>query len=186
MAWILYLIFSSDSFILYSHGRMDWGCFSLNYSNMNFFLGYYWFHPAQAHIFAIVWFSVQGKKECFASCLFVCYDLIRPDVVLELAWLNNMIDFSFPYLLQVFFSPFFHYFLMHSILRTFPPDLLDYYKISQFIREYTSKVDELVKDKIEAQNEVKAKESEEKDLVAQHVRTLFVCLNPCVIYYLFV
>lgn len=45
--------------------------------------------------------SLQGKKECFASCLFVCYDLIRADVALELAWLNNMMDFAFPYLLQV-------------------------------------------------------------------------------------
>lgn len=44
---------------------------------------------------------MQGKKECFASCLFICYDLIRPDVALELAWMNNMIDFAFPYLLQV-------------------------------------------------------------------------------------
>jgi hypothetical protein len=44
---------------------------------------------------------MQGKKECFASCLFVCYDLIRADVVLELAWMHNMIDFAFPYLLQV-------------------------------------------------------------------------------------
>lgn len=43
----------------------------------------------------------QGKKECFASCLFTCYDLIRPDIALELAWMNNMIDFAFPYLLQV-------------------------------------------------------------------------------------
>ncbi|XP_039016474.1 clathrin heavy chain 1-like [Hibiscus syriacus] len=67
----------------------------------------------------LVYFIDQGKKECFTSCLFVCYDLIRPDV-LELAWINNMIDFAFPYLLQ-------------------------------FIREYTCKVDELIKDKIEAQ-----------------------------------
>ncbi|XP_042422922.1 clathrin heavy chain 1-like [Zingiber officinale] len=37
----------------------------------------------------------------------------------------------------------------------------------QFIREYTSKVDELIKHKIEAQNEEKTKEKEEKDLVAQ-------------------
>ena len=44
---------------------------------------------------------IQGKKECFATCLFVCYDLIRPDVALELAWINNMLDFAFPYLLQV-------------------------------------------------------------------------------------
>ncbi|THU69571.1 hypothetical protein C4D60_Mb08t15820 [Musa balbisiana] len=84
----------------------------------------------------LVYFIEQGKKECFASCLFICYELIRPDVALELAWMNNMIDFAFPYLLQ-------------------------------FIREYTSKVDELVKYKIEAQNEVKSKEKEEKDLVAQ-------------------
>lgn len=47
---------------------------------------------------------MQGKKECFASCLFVCYDLIRADVALELAWMNNMIDFAFPYLLQVCIS----------------------------------------------------------------------------------
>ncbi|CAI0415749.1 unnamed protein product [Linum tenue] len=84
----------------------------------------------------LVYFIEKGKKECFASCLFVCYDLVRPDVALELAWMNNMIDFAFPYLLQ-------------------------------FIREYTGKVDELVKDKLEAQKEVKAKEQEEKDVIAQ-------------------
>jgi clathrin heavy chain len=84
----------------------------------------------------LVYFIEQGKKECFASCLFVCYDLIRADVALELAWMNNMLDFAFPYLLQ-------------------------------FIREYTGKVDELIKDKIEAQKEVKAKEKEEKDVMAQ-------------------
>ncbi|PKA50598.1 Clathrin heavy chain 1 [Apostasia shenzhenica] len=84
----------------------------------------------------LVYFIEQGKKECFASCLFVCYDLIRPDVAFELSWMNNMIDFAFPYLLQ-------------------------------FIREYTGKVDELIKDKIESQNEVKAKEKEEKEMVAQ-------------------
>lgn len=50
-------------------------------------------------------FVLQGKKECFASCLFVCYELIRPDVALELAWMNNIIDFAFPYLLQVNFYP---------------------------------------------------------------------------------
>ncbi|PWZ37419.1 Clathrin heavy chain 1 [Zea mays] len=84
----------------------------------------------------LVYFIEQGKKECFASCLFICYDLIRPDVALELAWMNNMLDFAFPYLLQ-------------------------------FIREYTSKVDDLVKDRIESQNEERVKEKEEKDLVAQ-------------------
>ncbi|PNX71476.1 clathrin heavy chain 1-like protein [Trifolium pratense] len=84
----------------------------------------------------LVYFIDQGKKECFASCLFVCYDLIRVDVALEHAWMHNMIDFAFPYLLQ-------------------------------FIREYTGKVDELVKHKIESQNEVMAKEQEEKEVIAQ-------------------
>lgn len=41
--------------------------------------------------------------------------------------------------------------------------------ILQFIREYTGKVDELIKDKIEAQSEAKAKESEEKDIIKQQV-----------------
>jgi hypothetical protein len=44
----------------------------------------------------------------------------------------------------------------------------------QFIREYTGKVDELVKYKIEAQKEVKAKEQEEKDVIAQQV----IILHP--------
>ena len=42
----------------------------------------------------------------------------------------------------------------------------------QFIREYTGKVDELIKEKIEALNEVKAKEKEEKDVIAQQVFAL--------------
>lgn len=39
----------------------------------------------------------------------------------------------------------------------------------QFIREFTGKVDDLIKDKIEAMKEVKAKESEEKDVMMQQV-----------------
>lgn len=39
----------------------------------------------------------------------------------------------------------------------------------QFIREYTGKVDELMKVKIERLNEAKTKEREEKEVVAQHV-----------------
>eukprot|EP00043_Microstomoeca_roanoka_P006604 m.64179 g.64179 ORF g.64179 m.64179 type:complete len:1667 (-) comp13482_c1_seq1:229-5229(-) len=41
------------------------------------------------------------NKECFAACLFTCYDLIKPDVALELAWRNRMMDFAMPYLIQV-------------------------------------------------------------------------------------
>lgn len=41
--------------------------------------------------------------------------------------------------------------------------------VFQFIREYTGKVDELIKDKIEAAIDAKAKESEEKDVIKQQV-----------------
>jgi clathrin heavy chain len=33
--------------------------------------------------------------------LFQCYDLLRPDVILELAWRHNIMDFAMPYLIQV-------------------------------------------------------------------------------------
>jgi clathrin heavy chain len=39
----------------------------------------------------------------------------------------------------------------------------------QFLREYSTKVDDLIKDKLEATEEKKSKENEEKDLVAQSV-----------------
>jgi clathrin heavy chain len=40
-------------------------------------------------------------KECFAACLFTCFELVRPDVVLELAWRHNIFDYAMPYLIQV-------------------------------------------------------------------------------------
>uniref|UniRef100_A0A7M4DYS9 Clathrin heavy chain n=1 Tax=Crocodylus porosus TaxID=8502 RepID=A0A7M4DYS9_CROPO len=47
------------------------------------------------------WFLEEGKQECFAACLFTCYDLLHPDVVLELAWRHNIMDFAMPYFIQV-------------------------------------------------------------------------------------
>lgn len=47
------------------------------------------------------WFLVEGKKECFGACLFTCYDLLRPDVVMETAWRHNIMDFAMPYFIQV-------------------------------------------------------------------------------------
>lgn len=47
------------------------------------------------------WFVEQSEKECFAACLYTCYDLIKPDVVLELAWMNKLMDFAMPYMIQV-------------------------------------------------------------------------------------
>jgi len=50
---------------------------------------------------------------------------------------------------------------MHGIMDFAVPYLL------QFMREYTTKVDELIKDKIEATEEKRSKESDEKEVVAQ-------------------
>lgn len=90
--------------------------------------------------------------------------------------MNNIIDFAFPYILQVIF--FFccpPAWLFISIV----PHLTSF---SQFIREYTSKVDELVKDKIDAQKEVKAKEQEEKELVAKQVLLSFCIIDGLLSY----
>merc|ERR1712066_257222 len=46
------------------------------------------------------YFCETENKECFAACLYTCYDLIRPDVGLELAWRKNMLDFAMPFLIQ--------------------------------------------------------------------------------------
>lgn len=49
----------------------------------------------------IAWFLESDYHECFAACLFQCYDLLRPDVILELAWRHNIMDFAMPYMIQV-------------------------------------------------------------------------------------
>ena len=49
----------------------------------------------------IAWFLEIGKPECFASCLYSCYDLLRPVVIMELAWSHNIMGYAMPYLIQV-------------------------------------------------------------------------------------
>ncbi|XP_033115342.1 clathrin heavy chain 1 isoform X2 [Anneissia japonica] len=49
----------------------------------------------------IAWFLEGKNYECFAASLFNCYDLLRPDVILELAWRHNIMDFAMPYMVQV-------------------------------------------------------------------------------------
>ena len=49
----------------------------------------------------IAWFLDQENHPCFAACLFSCYDLLRPDVILELSWRHNIMDFAMPYMIQV-------------------------------------------------------------------------------------
>jgi len=74
-------------------------------------------------------FVKEGLKECFAAALYTCYDVVKPDVALELAWRNNIIDSVMPYLIQV-------------------------------LREYTGKVDTLIKDKEKAEKEKEKKQQQ--------------------------
>lgn len=47
------------------------------------------------------YFIEVGKRECFAAMLYVCYDLMRPDVVMELAWRHGLNDFAMPYMVNI-------------------------------------------------------------------------------------
>ena len=49
----------------------------------------------------LAYFLDKKAYDCFAACLFQCYDLLHPDVILELAWRHNIMDFAMPYLIQV-------------------------------------------------------------------------------------
>lgn len=42
-----------------------------------------------------------GRKDCFAAGLYICYDMLRPDVVFELSWRHNLQNFAMPYMIQV-------------------------------------------------------------------------------------
>lgn len=46
-------------------------------------------------------FVDKEAKECFAACLYTCYEHVRADVVMELAWRHNIMDYAMPYLIQV-------------------------------------------------------------------------------------
>lgn len=49
----------------------------------------------------LAYFLDKKAYDCFAACLFQCYDLLHPDVILELAWRHKIMDFAMPYLIQV-------------------------------------------------------------------------------------
>jgi clathrin heavy chain len=46
-------------------------------------------------------FVENDDSSCFVACMFTCYDLIRPDVVMELAWKHKLADVAMPYMIQV-------------------------------------------------------------------------------------
>jgi clathrin heavy chain len=48
----------------------------------------------------ITYFVDNKENECFAACLYTCYELIRPDVVMELAWRMNLMNFAMPFMIQ--------------------------------------------------------------------------------------
>ena len=48
----------------------------------------------------IGWFLERQLYDCFGACLFQCYDLVRVDVILELAWRHNIMDFAMPFMIQ--------------------------------------------------------------------------------------
>jgi len=47
------------------------------------------------------YFVSQENTECFAATLYTCYDFVKPDVALELAWRHKFLDFAMPYLIQI-------------------------------------------------------------------------------------
>lgn len=58
-------------------------------------------HDAETAEQLLAYFLDNGQHDCFAACLYQCYDLLRPDVILELAWKNKIMDFAMPYMIQV-------------------------------------------------------------------------------------
>ncbi|WFD03268.1 Clathrin heavy chain [Malassezia obtusa] len=46
------------------------------------------------------YFVDTGNKECYAAMLFACYDLLAPDVVMEVAWRHALHDFTKPFEIQ--------------------------------------------------------------------------------------
>lgn len=46
-------------------------------------------------------FFVQEKEaECFSACLYTCGEFVKPDVALELAWVNQLMGWVMPYMIQ--------------------------------------------------------------------------------------
>jgi len=43
----------------------------------------------------------KGEKEFFTCCLYTCYELIKPDVAMELAWRFGLIEYAMPFFIQL-------------------------------------------------------------------------------------
>ncbi|KAJ5273478.1 clathrin heavy chain [Penicillium angulare] len=41
-----------------------------------------------------------GSRECYVGMLYACYDLIRPDVIMEISWRKGLHEFTMPYMIN--------------------------------------------------------------------------------------
>ncbi|KAJ5964448.1 uncharacterized protein N7479_004324 [Penicillium vulpinum] len=41
-----------------------------------------------------------GSRECYVGMLYACYDLIRPDVIMEISWRKGLHDFTMPFMIN--------------------------------------------------------------------------------------
>jgi clathrin heavy chain len=41
-----------------------------------------------------------GSRECYVGMLYACYDLLRPDVIMEISWRKGLHDFTMPYMIN--------------------------------------------------------------------------------------
>ena len=48
------------------------------------------------------YFIAEGLTSCFTAALYTCYELVRPDVVMELAWMHDLTHVCMPFLIQYF------------------------------------------------------------------------------------
>jgi clathrin heavy chain len=46
-------------------------------------------------------FVLNNEKEYFTVCLYTCYELIRPDVAMELSWRFGMMEYAMPFFIQI-------------------------------------------------------------------------------------
>lgn len=49
----------------------------------------------------LLWFLERKNYSCFSAVLYQCYDLLHPDVVMELSWKHDIMQYSMPYFIQV-------------------------------------------------------------------------------------
>ncbi|KAJ1955756.1 Clathrin heavy chain, partial [Linderina pennispora] len=47
------------------------------------------------------YFVESGNPSCFTACLYTCYDLVRSDVVMELAWRHGLSNEAMPYFINL-------------------------------------------------------------------------------------